>query len=402
MRFASRTIATLSVVAVSALALTGCVASASQPSDSASKGSSDTILLGAAMAETGFMSVVDAPALNAMKMAITQLNEKGGIDGKHVELRVIDTGSNLDKYAPASQQLIDAGAKAIILTCDFDLSSPGALAAGQANVMSISPCIGDALFGPKGGLNLSFSMGNSTIGEGVVMAEFAQSKGWKKGVFLTDTSLKYTQSQCAIARKRFIELGGTDVGSYNYVQGDSIPEIVSKITGGTAPDVVFNCGYNPGGAKAAKDLRAGGIAAPIISGFGMDGTFWLDAIPGLSDYYVTTYVSTTGDDPDPAVNKFADLYASTYGQRPVTGSFVTGPSVLDALVKGHEIAGSWNGDKLAKAFENFKDEKFLVGDTTFTPQLHIGVDRSQSVLVVKDGTLKFVERRAPEKINVNG
>lgn len=402
MRFASRTIAAVSVAAVSALAMAGCVASAAPPSNSDSSGGSETILLGAAMAETGFMSVVDLPALNAMQIAIDQLNEDGGIDGTPVELRIIDTGSDLDKYAPASQQLIDAGAKAIILTCDFDLSSPGALVAEQANVLNVSPCIGDALFGPSSGLNLSFSMGNSTIGEGVVMAEFAESKGWKNGVFLTDTSLKYTQSQCEIARKRFIELGGADVGSYDYLQGDSIPEIVSKISGGTAPDVVFNCGYNPGGAQVAKDLRDGGIAASIISGFGMDGTFWLDAIPELSDYYITTYVSTTGDDPDAAVNEFADLYETTYDERPVTGSFVTGPSVLEAITKGYEIAGSWDGDKLADAFVTFKDEKFLVGETTFTSDLHIGVDRPQSVLVVKDGTLEFVERRAPEKIDVNG
>lgn len=400
MKFASRTIAAVSVAAVSVLALAGCVASASQPSKPSSSGG--TILIGAAVAETGFMSVVDLPALNSLKIAIDDLNKKGGIDGSQVELRTIDTASDLGKYAPASQQLIDAGAKAIVLTCDYDLSNPGALVAQEANVLSISPCIGDALFGPQGGLNLAFSMGNSTIGEGVVMAEFAQSKGWKKGVFLTDTSLKYTQSQCKIARQRFTELGGTDVGSYDYLQGDSIPEIVSKISGGTAPDVVFNCGYTAGGAKAAKDLRDGGIAAPIISGFGMDGTYWINSIPGLSDYYVTTYVSTTGDDPDPAVNQFADLYASTYGARPVTGSFVTGPSVLEALVKGHENAGSWDGDKMANAFQSFKNEKFLVGDTTFTSDLHIGVDRPQSVLVVKDGTLKFVERRAPQKIDVNG
>jgi len=400
MRFALRTAAVVSIAAVSALTMAGCVASAAPPSETAS--SSKTILLGAAVAETGFMSVVDLPAINALKIAIDQLNDDGGIDGTPVELRIIDTGSDLDKYAPASQQLVDAGAKAIILTCDFDLSSPGALVAEQANVLSLSPCIGDALFGPASGLNLAFSMGNSTIGEGVVFAEFAQSKGWKNAVFLTDTTLKYTQSQCEIARKRFTELGGTDVGSFDYVQGSSIPEIVSKISGGTAPDVVFNCGYNPGGAQVAKDLRDGGIDTPIVSGFGMDGTFWLDAIPGLSDYYITTYVSTTGDDPDAKVNEFADLYENTYGERPVTGSFVTGPSVLEALVKGHEKAGSWDGAKLAEAFQTFKDEKFMVGETTFTPELHIGVDRPQSVLVVKDGTLEFVERRAPEKIDVNG
>ncbi|WZO34243.1 ABC transporter substrate-binding protein [Microbacterium sp. LWS13-1.2] len=346
------------------------------------------------------MSVADVPAINSMQMTIDDINEAGGIDGKQIELQVIDTGSKLEEYAPASQQLIDAGAKALLFTCDFDLSSPGALVAEQANVLSVSPCINEALFGPSGGLNLSFSLGNSTIGEGVVMAEFAESKGWKSAAFLTDTTLKYTQSQCEYARERFTELGGTDVGDYEYIQGESIPEIVSKISGGTAPDVIFNCGYLPGGAQVAKDLRDGGITAPVISGFGMDGTFWLDAIPGLSDYYTVGPVSLTGDDPDPAVNEFLDRYTAEYGA-PTMGTFVMGPSAIESIVNGYEIAGSWDGAELADALVTFDNEELLVGPTTFTPEYHIALERPQSVRVVEDGTLKFVERRAPEKINVN-
>ncbi|MEV4686148.1 ABC transporter substrate-binding protein [Microbacterium sp. LWH3-1.2] len=401
MRFSSRTVAALGVATLSAIALTGCVASASQPSGSSAGDDSDTIILGAAMAETGFMSVPDVPAMNSMKMAIDDLNKNGGIGGKQVELRVVDTGSKLEEYAPAAQQLIDDGAKAILFTCDFDLSSPGALVAEQANVLSVSPCINEALFGPKGGLNLSFSYGNSTIGEGVVMSEFADSKGWKSAAFLTDTTLKYTQSQCQYARDRFTELGGTDVGDYEYVQGDSIPEIVSKITGGTAPDVIFNCGYLPGGAQVAKDLRDGGITAPIVSGFGMDGTTWLDAIPGLKDYYTVGPVSLTGDDPDPAVNEFLERYTAEYGA-PAMGTFVMGPSAIDGIAKAYDIAGTWDGAEIADAMATFTDEEFLVGATTFTPEYHIALERPQAVRVVEDGTLKFVERRAPEKINVNG
>ena len=106
MRFSSRTVAALGVATLSAIALTGCVASASQPSGSSAGDDSDTIILGAAMAETGFMSVPDVPAINSMRMAIDDLNEAGGIGGKQVELRVVDTGSKLEQYAPVTQQLV--------------------------------------------------------------------------------------------------------------------------------------------------------------------------------------------------------------------------------------------------------------------------------------------------------
>ncbi|WP_103662729.1 ABC transporter substrate-binding protein [Microbacterium sp. CJ77] len=385
------------LVAVSAIALTGCVSTAA-PSTDNSTAASDTILLGAVMAETGFMSPFDTPALNSLRIAIDELNGAGGIDGTPVELRVIDTGSDLEKYAPSAQTLIDAGAKAIIVTCDYDISSPAALVAEQAGVLNVSPCVGDTIYGPRGGLDIGFSLGNATPGEASVMAEFADSKSWTNAVFLTDTSLKYTQSQCAIARERFLELGGTEIAGYDYVQGENISEAVSSIAAGPAPDVIFNCGYSPGGAQVAKDLRDGGIAAPIVSGFGMDGTFWLDSIPGLTDYYVVTFASTAGDDPDPAVNDLATVYEQTYGARPTVGSFVTGPSTLDAIVTAHEVAQSWDGKALADAFLTFDGLELLAGPTTFTPELHVNVDRPQRVLVVEDGALKFVERRAPEKV----
>jgi branched-chain amino acid transport system substrate-binding protein len=377
--------------------LAGCVSTAAPSGDSGST-STDSIMIGAVVAETGFMSPFDTPPLNALKISLDELNEKGGIDGTPVELKVIDTGSDLDKYAPAAQSLIDDGAKAIIVTCDYDISSPAALVAEQADVLNVAPCVGDTIYGPEGGLDIGFSMGNATPGESSVMAEFAYSKGWTNAVFLTDTSLKYTQSQCAIARERFLELGGTEIAGYDYVQGENISEAVSSISAGQAPDVIFNCGYSPGGAQVAKDLRDGGIASPIVSGFGMDGTFWLDSIPGLSDYYVVTYASTAGDDPDSAVNDFAALYEETYGERPSVSSFVTGPSTLEAIVAAHETAGSWSGKDLADAFLGFDGLELLVGPTTFTPELHVNVDRPQRVLVVKDGALSFVEERAPEKV----
>lgn len=86
--------------------------------------------------------------------------------------------------------------------------------------------------------------------------------------------LKYTQNECAIFGKRFTELGGEIVGSYNYKQGDTIPETVSKIANGPKADVIINCAYSPGGVEPAKELRAAGIETPIISGF--DGRRLLD------------------------------------------------------------------------------------------------------------------------------
>ena len=163
------------VVAVAgSLFLAGCVSTASP--ESTSSGSADGegggLTIGVVMAETGFMSPFDIPALNTMKMEVDAVNAAGGIDGTPIELNVVDTGSDLDKYASAAQQVIDAGADVIVVTCDYDVASPASLVAEAAGILNIAPCVGDTIYGPAGGLELGFSMGNGTPGESSVMAEF--------------------------------------------------------------------------------------------------------------------------------------------------------------------------------------------------------------------------------------
>lgn len=389
------TLLTLAAAAAGVLTLASCVSS-SQPAPS--KGDDSKILIGAVMAETGFMSPFDIPALNAMKIAVDEMNEAGGIDGNKLELSVIDTGSDFEKYAPAAQSLIDDGAKVIMVTCDYDTAVPASQVAEKSNVLNIAPCLGNTVYGPEGGLKIGFTFGNAFPGEASVMAEFAFERGWKSAVFLKDDSIKYTQMQCETAAKRFADLGGTEIATYTFKQGDSIKETVSKITSGEAPAVVFNCSYAEGGGKAAKELRDGGIAVPVVSGFGMDGTFWIGAIPGLADYFIVTYPSVWGDDSDPQVNEASAKYQKVYGKLPENGSMTTGFSTIEALKIAFADAKSWDGDKMAKALLNFKDVPLLVGPTSFSEGLHANVTRPQRVLEVKDGKLSRIDTRAPEKV----
>jgi branched-chain amino acid transport system substrate-binding protein len=398
-------------VGAGALILSGCSSSSSSSSSAASApaasaaaseaapaASGDPLVLGIVQAGSGFMGPIDTPARNALLMEVEKVNAAGGVNGQPIKVNFIDTETKFEAYAPDAQKVIDDGANVLIVTCDYDVSSPAALVAESKNILNIAPCIGDPIYGPKGGLKLGFSMGDGVPGEASVMAEFANSKGWKSAVLLKDTSIKYTQNQCAVFDKRFTELGGKVINTYEYKQGDSVKETVSKIASGTKPDVIINCGYNPGGGQVAKEIRDGGLATPIISGFGMDGDFWVGGIPNLTDYYVVTYNAKNGDDPSADVNAYAEAYKAKYGNLPDVGGFTTGPTTLQAILEAYKIAGSWDGDKMTAALESFKDVPTLSGPTSFSPDLHINVGRPMAILEVVDGKLKFIESVTPEKV----
>lgn len=408
-------------VGAASLILTGCVSSSEDAAEetaaetaaeetaapaeeapaeetAAAEATGDPLVLGIVQAGSGFMGPIDTPARNALLLEVEKVNAAGGVNGQPIAVEFIDTETKFERYAPAAEEVIGKGANVLIVTCDYDTSSPASLVAEGKNILNLAPCIGDPIYGPKGGLPNGFSVGAGTPGETTVMAEFAADQGWKTAVLLRDMSIKYTQNQCTIFDKRFTELGGKVLATYDYVQGDSVKETVSKIAAGKQPDVIVNCGYNPGGGQVAKEIRDGGVDVPIISGFGMDGDFWVPAIEGLKDYYVVTYASKNGDDPDPAVNEYAAAYEAAYGNPPDVGGFVTGPATLQLILEAYKQAGSWDGDKMTAAFQAMKDVPTLAGPSSFSPDLHINVERPMAVLVVENGKLKWVEDRAPEKV----
>lgn len=404
-----RLMAGVAGIAAGALVLTGCVSnsSSSAPASStaasaaastAASASGEPLTLGIVQAGSGFMGPIDTPARNALLMEVDKVNAAGGVNGQPIKVNFIDTETKFDQYAPAAEKVIADGANVLIVTCDYDVSSPAALVAEGKNILNVAPCIGDPIYGPKGGLKLGFSMGDGVPGEASVMAEMAINKGWKNAVLLKDTSIKYTQNQCAVVEKHFTELGGKVIATYDYKQGDSVKETVSKIASGPKPDVIFNCGYNPGGGAVAKEIRDGGLNQPIVSGFGMDGDFWVGAIKGLKDYYVVTYNSKNGDDANADVNAYAADYAKKYGQNPDVGGFVTGPATLQAILEAYKQAGSWDGDKLTAALESFNNVSTLAGPTSFTKDLHINVNRPMAIMEVKDGKLVFDEAVAPKTV----
>jgi branched-chain amino acid transport system substrate-binding protein len=406
-------------VGAASLVLAGCVSSsddaATEPSaeetateevveetaaeeTAAAEESGDPLVLGIVQAGSGFMGPIDTPARNALLLEVEKVNAAGGVNGQPITVEFIDTETAFERYAPAAEEVIGKGANVLIVTCDYDVSAPAALVAEGKNILNLAPCIGDPIYGPDGGLPNGFSIGAGTPGETTVMAEFAIDKGWQTAVLLRDMSIKYTQNQCAIFDKRFTELGGQVLATYDYVQGDSVKETVSKIAAGEQPDVIVNCGYNPGGGQVAKEIRDGGVEVPIISGFGMDGDFWVGAIPNLKDYYVVTYAAKNGDDPDAAVNDYAAAYEAAYGTPPDVGGFVTGPATLQLILEAYNQAGSWDGDKMTAAFEAMNGVPTLAGPSSFSPDLHINVERPMAVLEVVDGKLKWIEDRAPEKV----
>ncbi len=102
----------------------------------------------------------------------------------------------------------------------------------------------------------------------------------------------------------------------------------------------------------------------------MDGHYWAEGVPGLSDHYAVTFGSIYGDDPRPSVNDFFARYRSVHGE-PETSFPLNGYSVIQALKIAAEKAGSLDNDAVLAELNKFKKQPLLWGDTSFEPEMHI-------------------------------
>ncbi|MBW1714128.1 MAG: ABC transporter substrate-binding protein, partial [Deltaproteobacteria bacterium] len=210
---------------------------------------------------------------------------------------------------------------------------------------------------------------------------------------LIDQILDYSKTGAAGFEVRFKEMGGEIVGKDNFQNQDvsiatqitKLKKVIDKV------DCIYLSSIPPGGGSAIRQIRAAGIDLPIISPGAMGGDLWMKATPNLSNFYVVNYGSIYGDDPRPLFNDMVKYVAT---KCPVVDSeLVTAYSVGEAFFLAIERAkGKTDGDSLKKALEAFKDEPFLTGAITFTPEMHASQGRDVYITQSVDGKVSYLEK----------
>lgn len=379
----------LSISAACLLAV-GVGACGSSGSDSATAGSKSTkpITIGFVIGKTGVLESYDTPAATAARYAIADINKAGGVDGRQIKTIQADMKSKPALAGTAATDVISKGADVLITPCDFDLGSPAAIVAQKAGKIGISTCAASTNFGPQGVGDLAYTMGTAGVTEGAAAAEWAHDKQkYATAYLLWDNTLDQNKQASTAFKARWKALGGQLVGEDTFKQDDqSIGAQVTRIKQlATKPDFVYMSSYQPGFAKAIKQVRAAGIDVPIVGGSDLDGDYWKSAVPNLSNVFFTAYASIYGDDPNPKVNELVARYTKQAGKKPDVSAFLTGYAVVQAIVEAiKETGGNTDGKALTAKMQAFTGKPFLL-KTTFTPEYHISLRREVRILKIDGG-----------------
>ncbi len=369
----------------------GCDESGNSSEASPSEGLPKTITIGAAIAKSGYLAPYD-DSIAAIEQLIEEVNAKGGIEGSKLEVIQADNRSDPQQAPIATQQVVERGADLLLFSGEAFTAAAGTPIAEENGQLNFTLAANEPGFGPPTTGRLSFSAYPNLLSEASADASFLHRRGIERPFLLRDTALIYGKADCSAFEQAWEHLGGTIAGSADFKNEDeSIASQVDQLKRSDA-DAVMLCSYPPGGAAAVKQIRAAGIDLPIMAAGAFDGTYWLEGIPNLGEFYVALNGSAY-DPPNRATAELFETLERSGVPTDVSSVLLSAYAAGQLMVTAIEETGSIDGDTLADALEA-KSHQTIIGEIDYTKDDHYP-SAAWPIYVYSNGEPKMITKVRP-------
>ena len=371
--------------------LAGC-GSSEDSATSSSSGLPKTIVLGAAIAKSGWLAPYDA-SISAVEQLVDETNAKGGIDGSKLKIIQADNRSDPQQAPIAAQKAIEEGADVLLLSGESLTAAAAAPVAEENDELNFTSAANEPGFGPPTTGRLSFSAYPSLLSEASADATFLHRKGFKRPFLFRDTAIIYGKADCSAFQETWEHLGGSIAGSVDFKNEDeSIASQVGQLKKSDA-DVVMMCSYPPGGAAAVKQIRAAGIDLPIMAAGAFDGTYWLKGISDTKDIYVALERLGLRSRPTKRRRSCSRSSKTTVSNTDVSSVLLSAYAAGQLIIEAIEETGSVDGNVLADALEA-KPHQTVLGKISYTKDDHYP-NGTWPIYVFSNGKPKLVTTITP-------
>ena len=360
-----------------------------------SSSNSNEIKVGANFELTGNVANYGAASMRGFKLAIKEINDAGGVNGKKIVIAEADNKSEASEAVNAATKLIsDDGAKVIVgpaVTANVIAESQ---VAAENKIPVLAPDATSPDVTVENGKVKPFIFRSCFIDpqQGTVMAKFAsENLKAKTAVIYYDNSSDYSKSLAKVFQEKFEAAGGKVLMQEAFVAKDQdFKATLTKLKDANA-DIMFVPAYYEEVGKIVKQARELGMNMPILGTDGWDDKKVTD-IAG-ADALNNTYFSTHYSDKDESVKPFVDAYQKECGEMPnvfAALGYDAGKLLADAIKR----AGSDDPEKIRDALEQTKD--LQVGTGTITMDKFHNPIKQAVILQNKDGDRVMVAKIMPE------
>ncbi|KNF07473.1 ABC transporter branched-chain amino acid-binding protein LivK [Gottschalkia purinilytica] len=339
------------------------------------------IVIGSANPMTGDSAQFGDMKVKAIQLAIDEVNEKGGIDGKKVKLEIGDDTGN-PKEAPNVAQKFASNDELLAVIGHWNSSCT--LAARGIYDSSGIPVITDSVNKAvtDGTTPYVFRVSLTDTDQANKLAEYAYKKLGKKNAAILFTANDFGTGLKNDFTKKFESLGGNIVGTETYFEGQSkdfSPQL-TKIKGKN-PDLLFIAGYYVETALIAQQSKELGLDVDMLGTEGISSEELVklggDAVEGIK---FTGFFHPEVE--FPGTKEFVKAFREKYNKDPDTYGALAYDSaklILEGLKKN-----GVSRDGIKKYLEEVKDFPGVAGPVSFKNN---AASRNIIILTVKDGKI---------------
>ena len=339
-----------------------------------------TIKIGADIELTGRLAWYGKVCQSGMQLAVSEINAGGGINGKPLELVVMDNRSENSEAALAAVRLASRrGVRAII----GPTTSGGvkAVLSAECGVPLIVPSATADDLAPKGKQNTMIRLCFTDSAQANFLARFAIAQGYKKAALLTEASSDYSRGMSASFTKDFTSLGGTVTAEEYYRSGEcDFYSVLSRLAQKDF-DALFLPGYYSEAALIIRQLHELGINAAILSGDAFDVPE-LCALVGEKDYLNDIYFTDHYTPQESEASAFSQKYYSAYGEYPPAYAALGYDSVM-VFCDAAKRAKSLSPDDMLQALAATKGYRGVTG--TITIDENHNCDKEIKLMRIQNG-----------------
>lgn len=189
--------------------------------------SSGPIVIGAILPLSGDTGAVGVPIRNAATLAVKEINEKGGINGRPLQLEVKDSGCDARMAVNATLELIDNWHVPVIFGggCSSETLAAAPLTE-RAQVILFSPSATNSEITTAG--DYVFRNAPSDINQGRLLAEAAYSQGYKRVGVLSEEK-DYTIGIMNVFHTRLKSLGGEAITETYHSETSDVKDQITAL-----------------------------------------------------------------------------------------------------------------------------------------------------------------------------
>lgn len=353
------------------------------------------IKIGAILAETGPAAFLGGPESRSLHMLVDEINAKGGINGKTIELIVKDSAGSPEKAVSFAKQLIEEEKVFAIIgpsTSGESLSIKKIAEDGKTILISCSAA--ESIVNPVTPYVFKTAPSDSYAAQQIFMT--MQKKGIKKIAVLAgnDGFGKAGKEQLA---KNAPNFGITIVAEEVYDKSATdLSAIVAKLKANAEIEAVVNWSIVPAQSILAKNIRQAGWNVPIYQSHGFANIKYAEAAGVAAEGIIFPASRLLVADALPAgpqkefLLKYKNSYESKFNEKVSTFGGHT-YDAMTILAKAIEAVGD-DREKVRTAIENTTGLIGTAGTFNFSATDHGGLGFDAfAMLTVKNGQFVLLE-----------